>query len=654
MRATRLTFYTFIDTFQIIQMPLSRSLASSIGRSISTTHDCTKWNKKISHLIRTGQIEAAKNIFDAMEHKSIVSWNAIITGYVKRREIVKARKLFDEMPERDIVSWNLMISGYMSFRGLKFVEEGKLLFDQIPDKDLISWNTMITGYLRNGMVRDALLIFDSMVDKDIVTWNAMVTGFLQNGDVKRAIEFFKTMPERDSASLCSIVSGLINNGEIRTAENLLFEFEAKEGNGHYLLNGYNTLIAGYSQEGHVHEARRIFDLIPHRGYKNGFEKNIVSWNTMIMCYVKSGDLNSARELFNQMVDRDIVTWNTMINGYVQVLNMEEALNLFNKMLYKDILTWNSMITGFAEAGNLGSAYEFFQTMPRRNLISWNSIISGFEKNSDYKMAINLYLEMQSIAMKPDQHTLCSLLTASAGSVNLLLGKQIHQQVLKSVIGDIPMNNAIITMYSKCGAIQEALTVFNEMKSKDVISWNAMIAGYASHGIATKALKLFEEMKLLELKPTYITFISVLSACAHGGFTAAGRHYFDSMTSHFSISPGMEHFSSLVDIIGRNGELKEAIDIIKNMPFRPDKSVWGALLGACRVHNNVFYGRLAAEELMLLEPESSAPYVLMYQIYSDVGLLNDAAEMKVLMRRNNVGKHVGASWFGSLNTVTTSF
>ncbi|CAM8938024.1 unnamed protein product [Rhodiola kirilowii] len=651
MRAAKSSLYAFRDILIYNCIPFRRYLSSSAAFSSSSSPDCTKWNKKISHLIRTGQIEEAKNVFDAMTYRSTVTWNALITGYVKRREMSKARKLFDEMPERNVVSWNMMISGYMSCRSLRFVEEGRLLFDQMPVRDTISWNTMITGYLRNGRVCDALCLFDSMPERDVVTWNAMITGFLQNGDVARAIDIFDRMPERDSASLCAIVSGLINNGQIGRAEKLLVEWKSKDGCREYLVNAYNTLIAGYSQRGKVDEARCVFDQIPYHcdhgsESRKGFEKNVVSWNTMIMCYVRAGDLVSGRDLFDRMIERDIVSWNTMISGYVQVLNMEEALNLFNRMSYPDILTWNSMIMGFSEVGNLALAYDFFLRMPQRNLISWNSIIAGYEKNNEYERAIRLYLDMQVKGMKPDQHTLSSALSACAGSVNLQLGSQIHQQVMKLVIGDVPINNSLITMYSRCGAIQDARTMFDEMKTKDVISWNAMIGGYASHGFATEALELFEQMKQLQVKPTHITFISVLSTCAHAGFTEAGKNYFNTMTSQFCISPGMEHYSSLVDIIGRSGQLHEAMNLIKSMPFQPDKTVWGALLGASRVHNNVTYGRIAAEALVSLDPESSAPYILLYNIYANLGQLNDAAEVKLLMRRNNVGKHVAASWVGA--------
>ncbi|KAK9286108.1 hypothetical protein L1049_014488 [Liquidambar formosana] len=287
----------------------SRRFTSTSNPNNSQAPDFHSWNKRISHLIRTGRLSEARMVFDHMKYKNTVTWNSMISGYVQKREMTKASKLFDEMPERDVVSWNLMISGYVSCRGRGFIEEGRCLFDQMPDRDYISWNTMISGYARIGRIADALCLFNSMPERNVVSWNAMITGFLQNGDVKSAIELFERMPKRDSASLSALVSGLIQNDELDEAVRVLLEFGNKDDSREDLVHAYNTLIAGYGQRGRVEDARHLFDQIPcHYGQgKEGdgrFKRNLVSWNSMIMCYVKVGDLVSARRLFDQMKERD--------------------------------------------------------------------------------------------------------------------------------------------------------------------------------------------------------------------------------------------------------------------------------------------------------------------------------------------------------------
>lgn len=612
------------------------------------TDDIRNINKKIQHLIRSGCLQDARNLFDKLTHRNVVTWNSMITGYVQQREIFKARKLFDGMPQRDVVSWNLMISGYMSCRGTRYLQEGRYLFDQMPVRDFISWNTMISGYAKNGKMIEALELFDAMPERNTVSWNAIISGFLQNGDVKTGIEFFKKMPKRDAASLSVLVSGLIRNQELDEAANLLMEFgKTKDGNED-LVHAYNTLIAGYGHKGRVDNARKLFDQMPfcadrrNDGIKR-FERNLVSWNSMIMCYVKAGDVVSARELFDQMIERDVFSWNTVISGYVHASDMEEASKLFSRMPNPDILSWNSMISGFAQLGQLRHALDFFERMPQKNRVTWNSLIAGYEKNADYQGAIKYFTCMLAEGEKPDRHTLSSLLSSSAQSVTLHLGMQVHQLATKLVVPDIPLNNSLITMYARCGAILEARTVFDDMKfQKDVISWNAMIGGYATHGYAWEALDLFEMMKKLKVRPTYITFISVLHACAHAGLVDQGRLHFTSMINEFGIEPRVEHYASLVDIVGRYGNVEEAADIINHMPMEPDNAVWGALLGACKVHNNVELARVAAEALVKLEPESSGPYVLLYNMFVDIGRWDDANNIRMLMEGSNIRKGRGYS------------
>ncbi|XP_051133439.1 pentatricopeptide repeat-containing protein At1g62260, mitochondrial [Andrographis paniculata] len=588
-------------------------------------------NRKITEFVRNGRLQDARVLFDSLPHRNTVTWNSMLTAYVRRREIAKARKLFDEMPERDIVSWNLMISAYVSCRGSKYLEEARHLFDEMPERDFASWNTLISGFANNGRMDDALRLFDCMPEKNVISWNAMITGFLNNGDVKRGYDFFTRMPSRDAASLCALVSGLIQNGELDEAENLLFKY-AKMGNKEGIVYACNTLVAGYGRRGRVEDARRIFDQIPVDS------SNVVSWNSMIMTYMRVGDTASARELFDRMEDRDTVTWNTMISGYVRASDMEEATKLFCKMATPDAFTWNSMISGFAKEGRMDIAFDFFARMPSKTRVSWNTVIDGFEKNADYRGAILAFIEMQAEGEKPGRHALCSVLSVCAERTARSLGAQIHQMATKLVIFDVPLSNSLITMYARCGAISDAETVFRELKCRDdVISWNAMIGGYASHGYAKEALQLFEAMKSRKVTPTHVTFVSILSACARGGLVEEGRLYFRSMARDFGIEPRVEHYASLVDVVGRYGKVEEAMGIIESMPVEPGKAVWGALMGACRVHGNVELARTAADKMMRLEPGSSGPYVFLYNMYADAGRWDDALEIKARMATNDIRK-----------------
>ncbi|KAM0936423.1 putative tetratricopeptide-like helical domain superfamily [Dioscorea sansibarensis] len=607
-------------------------------------------NKSLYELIRSGQLREAQRVFDTLPQRNVVSWNSMIGGYVRQRELAQARKLFDQMPERDVVSWNSMLAGYASSREPRELEEGRLLFEMMREKDTVSWNTMINGLARNGRMDEALRLFERMPEKNVVSWNTMITGFLGVGDVSNAMNLFERMPVRDAASLSALVSGLIRNGKLIEAENILLKSEStRDIKG--AVDAYNTLIAGYGQCGKIEDARRLFDMIPDKNH--AFKRNVISWNSMIMCYVKAGDVCSARILFDEMPERDIVSWNTMIAGYVQALEMDEAVNLFLELPEPDALSWNSIVCGFTQKGDVVQARWYFERMPQKNLVSWNTMIAGYEQNGDSDRAIKLFAQMQAAGEKPDRHTFSSVLSACAGLATLYQGVQIHQLIIKTIVADIPINNALITMYARGGNLTEAKAVFNEMKlRKDVISWNAIIGGYAQHGHAKDALAIFAEMKRTKVKPTHITFISVLNACGHAGLVDEGRRYFNSMVNEFGIMPSVEHYASLVDLVGRHGQLDDALDVIKGMLVPPDRAVWGALLGACRVHNNVALAQVAAEALANVEPESSAPYVLMYNMHADEGRWDDALEVREVMDKKRIVKQPGYSWIELQNRVHT--
>ncbi|KAI4375664.1 hypothetical protein MLD38_013511 [Melastoma candidum] len=605
-------------------------------------------NKRITHLVRSKLIVEARSVFDNACLRNTITWNSMITGYVKKGEVVDARKLFDEMPQRDVTSWNVMMSGYVACREEGYLREAKRLFDRMPERDCVSWNTMINGFLKMGKVAEASELFKRMPERNVVSWNMMVSGFLLNGHVEAAIGLFRRMPARDSASISSLVLGLVRNGELDEAARILAECGSSCRTDD-MIYAYNTLIAGYGERGQVEEARQLFNRIPlapiaeQKQNNSTISRNLVTWNTMIACHVKARDVKSARALFDEMKERDSFSWNTMISGYVQVCDIGEALRLFKQMPNPDTLTWNTMISGYAELGMLDLALEYFERMPCRNIVSWNSIIAGYEKNEDYEGAIGLFIRMLNDGLKPDRHTLSSTMAVCRGLTDLHLGMQIHQLVIKTVDPDLPIKNSLVTMYSSCGAISEARPIFNEIKShKNVISWNAMIGGCASHGYASEALEIFDSMKKLGVGPTHITFISVLSACAHVGLVEEGKRYFKSMIEEFGIEPREEHFSALVDLVARYGQLDEAMSIIAEMPLQPNAAVWGALLSACRVHNNVELARVAADALMKLQPESSSPYVLLYNMHANAGQWDEATEVRMVMEKDKIKKQRGYS------------
>ncbi|OMP02040.1 hypothetical protein COLO4_11393 [Corchorus olitorius] len=202
------------------------------------------------------------------------------------------------------------------------------------------------------------------------------------------------------------------------------------------------------------------------------------------------------------------------------------------------------------------------------------------------------------------------------------------------------------MYSKCGCIEFANCVFSRMVARDLVSWNTMIGGFALHGLGKAALQLLKQMNDLGFCPSPVTFTSALSACNHSGLVNEGLEIFHSMTRDFHLSPSMEHFSCVVDMLSRAGKLEDAISFIEKMPLKPDKSIWGALLAACQDYQNVDIGKVAAEHLIHLEPHQAGHYITLSNIYAKAGRWDDAVRVRKQMEERGLAKPVGQSWIGS--------
>ena len=558
----------------------------------------------------------------------------MLGAFVRKGEIFLANELFKEMKSKDVVSWNTILHGYVKFGQ---TENARKVFEKMPSRDSVSWNTMISGFARCGQIDNALELFEEMPDKNVVSWNSVISGLMDNGEVDRAMEMWRRMPFRDSATLSGVVSGLVRNGLLEEAERALRE------SGEENLDACNTLIAGFGRAGQVKDALQLFERIPG-GDGKCFRRNVVSWNSMIMGYVKAGKISEARKLFDEMPERDSFSWNTMISGYIQTGELERALVLLKNMPDPEERTWNLMISGFSQSRNVEEARRCFEMMPFRNTISWNTIITSYEQSGDYVEPMNLLSRMlASGEHPPDKHTLSAALGACAGLASLHHGMQVHQILTKRFIPDTPISNALITMYARCGNLSNAEQAFTEMPTRrDVVSWNAVISGYAQHGRAEEALKLFSLM-VIETPPTHITFISILHACCHGGLVEEGRRFFSAMTDEYKILPSMEHYAAIVDLLGRHGHLKEAVEVMVGMVVPPGRAVWGALLGACRVHKNVELARMAVAGLAAADPAGSAAYVLLCNMHASSGQWAEATEVRAAMELKGIRKQVGYSW-----------
>ncbi|XP_071731183.1 pentatricopeptide repeat-containing protein At3g62890-like [Rutidosis leptorrhynchoides] len=387
--------------------------------------------------------------------------------------------------------------------------------------------------------------------------------------------------------------------------------------------------------------------------KNGFMDDMYVKSAAIQMYSSFGRLIEARMVLDYG-EFDVVCFNAMVDGYMKCGDDESARVLFESWTKKNVGSWNVMVTGLAKCGRVDEARKVFDEMPQRDEISWSAMIDGCNKNGRFKEALEVFRQMQKEKVELKKFVLSSVALACANIGSLDQGKWIHGYIRrKSIELDVVLGNAILDMYAKLGRLDLAWDVFETMKKREISSWNAMIGALAMHGRAKDAIELFVEMEKQRVKPDEITFVGLLNACAHGGLLDAGFGYFNRMQEVYKIEPTVNHYGCIVDLLGRVGQLAEAEELISTMPMAPSPAVWGALLGACKVHGNVDIGERIGKMLINLEPQNGGGYVLLSNIYAKAGRWEDVEKLRALMKEKGVKTITGRSTI-DLNGVLHEF
>ncbi|XP_022135209.1 pentatricopeptide repeat-containing protein At2g02980, chloroplastic-like [Momordica charantia] len=414
--------------------------------------------------------------------------------------------------------------------------------------------------------------------------------------------------------------------------------------------------------------------------QTGFDQNLFVIAKLIeFCAVSDhGDMNYAVLAFNRIENPDGFLWNTMIRGFGRISKLQEAFEFYKRMLEKGISADNftfsfllkisgqmgSLILGkqlhvnilklgleshvyvrntlihmYGMLKDIKTARNLFVEMPKPDLVAWNTVIDCHVSCGMYEEALGLFFRMFQSGIEPDEATLVVTVSACSALGALDSGRWVHSHVKHNDRGKtVAVFNSLIDMYAKCGAVEDALDIFNTMGSKNRVTWNTMIMALATHGDAEDALTLFSKMLTEKLEnPDDVTFLGVLCACNHGGEVEEGRRYFDLMTKHFNVQPTLKHYGSMVDMLGRAGFVEEAYQLIRSMPMECNAVIWRTLLAACRLHGNVKLGERVRSHVLEIEPDHSSDYVLLANMYATSGQWNEMMKIRKSMQRKGVQK-----------------
>ncbi|KAH6766023.1 Tetratricopeptide repeat superfamily protein [Perilla frutescens var. hirtella] len=475
------------------------------------------------------------------------------------------------------------------------------------------------------------------------------------------------------------IQSLCKKGKLKQAIHLLSDEENPT------QHTYELLIQSCAKKKNLSDALTVHQNLT----EDGFDQDPFLATKLINMYAELGSVRGARQVFDEITDRTIYVWNAIFRALSLLGYGEEVLRLYRRMnligMPSDRFTYTyvlkacvvsgselslaragkevhanvlrrgyeghlhimtTLVDMYAKFGCVESAWLVFSSMSAKNLVSWSAMIACFAKNGRAFDALELFREMmrESGDVLPNSVTMVSVIQACAALSALEQGKLIHGHILRKGLDSIlPVMNALVTMYARCGDLELGETIFNQMTRRDIVSWNSLISSYAVHGLGSKALQTFEEMVQLGMSPTSISFISVLGACSHSGLVDEGKLVFESMVKEHGIYPSVEHYACIVDLLGRANRLDEAAKIIADMRDEPGPMVWGSLLGSCRIHCNVKLAERASSRLFELEPRNAGNYVLLADIYAEAKMWDEVKGVKKLLEAKGLQKVSGCCW-----------
>ncbi|KAI4337912.1 hypothetical protein L6164_016276 [Bauhinia variegata] len=434
-------------------------------------------------------------------------------------------------------------------------------------------------------------------DGDVMIGTSLISAYAKCGVVLDSRKLFETMPERNVVTWNAMINGYFRNGDTISASLL---FDKMPGRTEVT---WVQMIDGFARNGDTVTARRMFDMVPTE------LMNVVTWTVMVDGYARHGEVEAAREIFEQMPERNFFVWSSMISGYCKKGNVREAKALFDRTTF-------------------------------RNLEIWNSMISGYVQNGFGEEALKAFHEMEAEGFEPDEFTVVSILSACSQLGRLDAGKEIHHMTKRKKIRMSPfILSGLINMYAQCGDLINARLIFEEFNDRNIYCWNAMLSGFAINRKCHEVLELFRRMEDSNVSPDGITFLTLLSACAHGGFVNEALEVISKMET-CGLEIGIKHYGCMVDLLGRAGRLKEAYELTKRMPMKPNDTILGALLGACRIHSDMKMAEQVMQEFRAQNLDSvsggNSRYVLMSNIYAASETWEKAERMRMV--NTNGGSH----------------
>lgn len=598
-----------------------------------------------------GLLEEAQKVFYDLPNRNVVSWGAMLAGYAQHGYGILALNILQKMQCEGIKPNKVMFLCVLKVCGsLRTLEHGKVLHYLIIrnglELDMAIGNTLVDMYAKCGGIDEAQAVFDNLQSRNVVSWSAMIAGYAQHENGLIALDLFDEMQqdgiEPNRVAFACTLKACGSLGAIEHAR-MIHDKIIKSSLDSDVVIG-SSLIDIYARCGGLEEARKVFDEVP--------SPNVVLWAVMISGYAQHGLGTPALELFRKMQKRgikpDTFVFSCILKACGNIGALEGGQLIHNLILRsgleKNVVVGSTLVDMYVKCGHLKEARKVFDDMPNRNEVTWGSMIGGYTEHEQGFPALELFKKMLEKGVKPDKVRFLCILKACGSIGAVRQGNLIHDLIIRSGLDwDEVIGNAILDMYVKGGRLGEASKVFGQLQNQGVVSWGAMIAGFAQYGNYRLVRQSFVDMQQQGVKPNEIIYTSILSGCSHAGLVEEGYHHFTSMQVDHGISPSIEHFNCIVDLLGRAGRLKEAEKLLEYMPDLNESTALTSLLSACRTYGNNEIAKHCFDQLVQLDPSIAAGYVTMSNVYADAHMWEGVERIQELKKSVSAWKKPGRAW-----------
>ncbi|KDP32762.1 hypothetical protein JCGZ_12054 [Jatropha curcas] len=558
------------------------------------------------------------------------------------------KRIYREKLYNDIILMNTLLDMYVKCGSL---DEAREVFDGILlDANSITWNTIISGCCKEGLMEEAMHLFNQMPNPNTVSWNSIIAGFVDNRSLC-ALEFVCKMHRQGlklddftfpcALKSCSYVGFLAMGEQIHC-------YVIKSGVASSCFT-MSAMVDMYSNCNKLSEAITLFD--QYSGCNGSVSDSLALWNSMLSGYVVNGQNRQALTMLSKIhlsgACIDSYTFSAALKVCINLLDLGLGIQVHGLVVISgyelDYVVGSVLIDFYAKLGNIKDAFGLFHRLPKKDIVAWSGLIIGCTKMGLNSLAFSLFRDMVNLDLEVDQYVISNVLKICSSLASLRSGKQVHAFCIKNGYETEGVTvTALIDMYSKCGEIEDGITLFNSILDRDVVCWTSVIVGCGQNGRANDAVEFYRKMVEIGLKPNEVTFLGALAACRHAGLIEEAWNIFKSMKFDHGFEPQIEHYYCMIDLLGQAGCFKEAEKLISEMPFMPDKTIWSSLLGACATHRNSELISTIEKRLLATSPDDPSIYVMLSNAYATLGMWDSLSQVREGARKLGI-KEAGTSW-----------